>query len=413
MADSNDFDLITLALAHKFITRDEADRVQLLVERDRVDGKERPLEEILIGEGVLTEEELWALRKARDRMERDSRVSGEKIGPYQIISTVGEGGLGVVYRARQISMGRDVALKVLHEKWIEDEEFRKRFLLEARLVGRLNHPNLIQVFDVGRDGNKFYYSMEFVDGEPAEDVSDRDGPKGLRAVIDIDKQDATAIQYLKQHKIVHRDIKPGNIMMTTSGVAKLGDFGFVKSNLDELLSSEGEVLGTPDYMSPEVACGEENVDFRSDIYSLGATMYHMIAGRPPFGGSSSSVMEAHIKESAPPLRDYRPEVSDLCCLIIEKMMAKRPEDRYDTLSDLFDDLEYLRMDVKGQAAGDPGKSTIMQALERSKLRAEDMLRRQNELQKRADRLSGRVSMLYGALGLAGLIILLLIAFLVS
>lgn len=413
MATSSDFDILTLALAHKFMTREEADHCQMLFETHKVEGRACDIEELLIDEGFLNAEEMWALRKARERLTRDAKSTGERIGPYQILSTVGEGGLGVVYRARQISMGRDVALKVLHEKWVEDEEFRKRFLLEARIVGRLNHPNLIQVIDVGKDGNQFYYSMEFVDGETVENIIDRDGAMPMADVIDIIRQIASAIQYMKQHRIVHRDIKPGNIMLTQAKVAKLGDFGFVKSNLDELLSSEGEVLGTPDYMSPEVACGEENVDFRSDIYSLGATMYHMIAGKPPFGGSSSAVMEAHIKESPPPLREFRPETSDLCCLIIEKMMAKRPEDRYDSLSDLFDDLEYLRMDIKGQDVADPGKSTIMQALERSKLRAEEMLRRQNELQKRLDTLTGKMSMLYAGLCVAGIVIVILIAALLA
>ncbi len=341
-------DFATLAIAHKILTHDQIERAQEIVdsgERGRI-----TVEQVLLEDKLLTQEEVWAIYKAQERLSRDAKTVGRKIGGYEIHGVLGQGGLGVVYRARQLSMGRFVALKVLHEKWVGDDEFRKRFLVEARLVGRLSHPNLIQVFDVGRYKTTLYYSMEFIDGETVETQLDRDGPMDVLAASDITIQIGRALQYLAGNKIVHRDVKPGNIMMTRAGVAKLGDFGFVKSSLDAVLSPEGEVLGTPDYISPEAARGDTNLDYRSDMYSLGATLYHMLAGRPPFGGSGSSVMDAHITKDAPELGSINPDVPERARLIVAKLMAKDPLERYNDYKELFEDLDLLRSET-GPTAG--------------------------------------------------------------
>ncbi|MBP5233345.1 MAG: protein kinase, partial [Planctomycetes bacterium] len=170
-AQSRHFDFITLAIAHKIITHEQAEEVQEILRKEKAAGlPERAPEAVLRELGVIREEEVWAIYKARERLMRDTNNFNEKIGGYEIISKVGEGGLGVVYKARQLSIGRVVALKVLHEKWMGDDEFRKRFLVEARIVGRLSHPNLIQVIDVGRHRNQLYYSMEFVDGDTVEKI---------------------------------------------------------------------------------------------------------------------------------------------------------------------------------------------------------------------------------------------------
>jgi serine/threonine-protein kinase len=412
MPDSPDnLDFVTVALAHKMIERDDLERCQDLYNQELATSEEpRDLEQIFMDEGVLTEEEVWAVRKAQSRMNRDARAVGRRIGGYEIVGKLGEGGLGVVYKARQLSMGRIVALKVLHEKWVADEEFRKRFLVEARLVGRLSHQNLIQVIDVGRYKETYFYSMEFVDGETVEDIVDRDGAMPVMQALEILFQMVRAIQYLQQYGIVHRDIKPGNIMLSRAGVAKLGDFGFVKSNLDSILSTEGEVLGTPDYISPEAATGAADLDFRSDVYSLGATIYHMLAGRPPFKGTPSEVMDCHIKETPPPLKRLNTGLSDHVCLVVEKMMAKRREDRYQTAAELFDDLELLRMSERA-AAGEfeAGRSTIVRALERGRVRVVELLDEKLELEEEVDRLRWRWRLALAGLVTAGLLIVLLLA----
>ena len=359
-----DLDFATLAIAHRVLSREQLEEAERTINKEAEAGKpRRPVEDVLLEKGVLKSDQVWAVYKAKERLLRDARSRGQRIGGYEIIGKLGEGGLGVVYKARQLSMGRVVALKVLHERWVTDDEFRKRFLVEARLVGRLSHPNLIQVIDVGRYKSTLYFSMEFVDGEPVDATVDRDGRMDLQSTVSIAIQVASALEYLHQRRIVHRDVKPGNIMVTKAGIAKLGDFGFVKSSLESVLSTEGEVLGTPDYISPEAARGEKNLDFRSDLYSLGTTLYHMLTGNPPFGGSVSDVMDQHIKNEPKPIqtvvRDLPPKMAE----VVEKMMRKRPEDRYQNFTDLLNDLDEVRKIAKTNlpSTGLPSASVVTMA----------------------------------------------------
>jgi len=342
-------------------------------EKERGAGKEpQALEDLMLAKGFMTEENVRAVKTALGRMARDEE-KGEplRIGNYEILGKLGDGGLGTVYRARQLSMSRDVALKVLHKKWLSDEEFKKRFLLEARLAGRLSHQNLIQVYDVGRDKGLYFFSMEFVDGETLEDLIEREGPLEATRCIDHALQVLRALTYIKKHDIVHRDIKPSNIMISRGGTVKLGDFGFVKSKLDHVISTEGEVLGTPDYISPEQAMGADQIDWRSDQYSLGCTLYHALTGRPPYQGSGSSVMRQHIKADLPDPRTINPKIPESIITILEKMMAKDPNDRYQSTEVLFEDFEQVKMGQDPSAARlDAGKSTIIRAFKIEQVRAQ-------------------------------------------
>ena len=329
------------------------------------------IESIMLTKGFMSQEEVHAVKTALGRMSRDEE-KGEPlvIGKYEIIGKLGDGGLGTVYKARQISMSRDVALKVLHKKWLSDEEFKKRFLLEARVVGRLSHQNLIQVYDVGLDRGIYFFSMEFVDGETVEDSIERNGPLEPAVGIDYVIQVLRAIAYIKTFDLVHRDIKPGNMMLTRKGVVKLGDFGFVKSKLDSVIATEGEVLGTPDYISPEQAMGMENIDWRSDQYSLGCSLYHMLTGKPPYEGSGSSVMRQHIKSELPDPRTINPKIPDNVIQILERMMAKDPQDRYQEIDRFFEDLELVRLGHSPSSERlDAGKSTIIRAFKIEQVRA--------------------------------------------
>ncbi|MHC4914651.1 MAG: serine/threonine protein kinase [Planctomycetota bacterium] len=375
-----------LAIENGLLNEAQVEECREVLAQEVAAGKpRRPVEEVIVERGYMTAEAARALNTALERLARDqNRTEPQKIGGYEIITTVGEGGLGTVYKARQISMGRLVALKVLHKKWLKDEEFKKRFLLEARLAGRLSHQNLIQVFDVGRQGDTLYFSMEYIDGETVEEIVDRDGAMDVDRALNISLQVLRAISYMKRFDIVHRDIKPGNIMLTKTGIAKLGDFGFVKSKFDALLAPDGEVLGTPDYISPEQAMGTEEIDWRSDVYSLGCTLYHMLAGNPPFDGTGSTVMRKHIRAELPSPREFNPEVPDAVCAVLERMMAKDPDDRYGNMDELFEDLEMVKMgqDPKSPRL-DAGRSTILRVYRIERQRRDrtetevDRLRRHN------------------------------------
>lgn len=362
-----------IVIENALATEDQVKKCLELQEELRKSGGEiKALEDLMLEQGFMTEDRIRAVKTALDRIARDEE-KGEpvRIGNYEIIGKIGDGGLGTVYKARQISMSRDVALKVLHKKWLSDEEFKKRFLLEARLAGRLSHQNLIQVYDVGRDRGLYFFSMEFVDGETLEDIIEREGPMEVTRAIDIIVQVLRAITYIKRFDIVHRDIKPGNIMINRSGLVKLGDFGFVKSKLDHVIATQGEVLGTPDYISPEQAMGVEDIDWRSDQYSLGCTFYHMLSGKPPYEGSGSAVMRQHIKADLPDPRTINPKIPDSVVHILERMVAKDPNDRYQNTNEIFEDLELVKMgqDPTSQRL-DAGKSTIIRAFKIEKVRAQ-------------------------------------------
>jgi len=363
-------DVVSLIVDNGVATRESIDKALAGLER-QADGAEAAIIDALKVKGVLNEQQAHAIEVALQRLAREgTRKEVIRIGGYEIVSKLGEGGLGVVYKARQISMGRIIALKVLHPRWANDDEFKKRFLLEARLVGRLSHQNLIQVYDVGRDRGTLYFSMEFVDGSTVDEMIEKNGPLSIDKALDITTQVLRAVAYIWRHKIVHRDIKPGNIMVTSGGVAKLGDFGFVKSHFDPLLADAGEVLGTPDYISPEQAMGQDEIDFRSDIYSLGASLYHMVTGKPPFSGSGSSVMRKHIREEPPDVLKIKPDLPEPVAFIIRKMMAKDPSDRYQSTQDLFNDIEMIKMGQEPLSHRENiGHSTIIRAmrLERSRL----------------------------------------------
>jgi len=361
------------------------------------------VETLVVQKGYMTDDQVRLVKKAEERLRRDeARSQPLRIGGYEILGKLGDGGLGTVYKARQVSMGRIVALKVLHKKWMKDEEFKKRFLLEARLAGRLSHQNLIQVYDVGREKDTYYFSMEYVDGETVEQMVDRDGPMPVETALDIVIQVLRAITYIWKHKIVHRDIKPGNIMVTRGGVAKLADFGFVKSKFDPLLSTDGEVLGTPDYISPEQALGQSEIDFRSDIYSLGAALYHMLTGRPPFGGTSSEVMQKHIKEDPPDPRQFVKDIPESVVHLLQKMMAKNPDDRYESTQALFEDIELVRMGQDPAGPVGAGKATILRAFKIEKARLD---RLQEELESLRSRLSRTKKAFIAAAATAGLFLL--------
>ncbi len=364
-----DFRYGQLAIEGRFITPDQFD-----IAMDKVKQSGKQIWDILVGDGAIDRITADRLLKALRRIMRDERAKSEggllvnkQIGGYKLSRRIGEGGMGEVYLAEQLNMHRMVALKILHNKWADDEEFRKRFLLEARAAGKLSHLNLIQVFDVGKYQGKYYFSMEFIDGVTVEDLIKHEGVLSVDKAIDISLQVSQALKYLASQNIVHRDIKPANMMMTKEGTVKLGDFGFIQSVFDAELMQEGTTIGTPDYISPEQARGERNLDVRSDIYSLGASLFHMLTGATLFTGSCSKVMRDHIETEPPDLQLLRKEVPRDLVRVLDKMVAKQPIDRYQSPDELIKDLEMSKIDVAGKDGTLPSsRSQIMNVISAEK-----------------------------------------------
>jgi serine/threonine-protein kinase len=267
-----------------------------------------------------------------------------------------------VYRARDRLLDRPVAIKVLFPELSVDRAFVERFRREAQAAANLSHPNIVPVFDWGEDGGTYFIVMEFVDGQPLSAVLRASGPLPPSRVADIGTHVAAALAYAHRHGVVHRDVKPGNVLITDDGQVKVTDFGIARAvNTEESLTQTGAVMGTATYFSPEQAEGV-GVDSRSDIYSLGVVLFEMVAGRPPFLGESPvSVASKHVRDQPPPLRDLAPTVPVALEAVIAKAMAKSPDQRYATADELRTDL--LRFaDGRPVSAGDPGATRVQQAV---------------------------------------------------
>jgi len=298
-------------------------------------GISKPAHAVAVDKGVLTEAEAEVILTA---LGRDGMPS--MIGAYEIVGKIGQGGMGAVYKAQK--NGEVMALKVLPGDLAKDQAFVSRFKREAAASITLQHVNIVRGWDVGEADGYHYFAMEYVDGETMRDLMRRDGTVRERDAIDISIQMARALQYADEKGFVHRDIKPDNILISRDGaVAKLSDLGLAKSMEAEVtvLTLTGMAIGTAYYVSPEQARGERDLDIRSDIYSLGATVYHTVVGEAPFSGSSAAVvMTKHLTDDLPSPKIKNPVLSDNFCRVLSKMMAKLPEDRYQTPGQLISDL---------------------------------------------------------------------------
>ncbi len=272
------------------------------------------------------------------------RTEPKTIGRYQVEEEIGRGGMAVVYRGRQPSLNRLVAIKVLPEQFSGDEELIRRFQRESEAIAALSHPNIIQIIDRGREGGRYYFVMEYVDG-PSLDALLARGPLPVAAALETAVQVARALEYAHRRGVVHRDLKPSNILLSRDlKVAKLADFGIVRvlrpEDAASTLTQAGRSLGTVNYMSPEQRCGAERIDGRSDIFSLGVALYQMLTGRLPLGNFR---LPSHLNRRLPPSLDR----------IVLKCLAADPEGRYPDAAALLKDLETEKLkliDFRGQAA---------------------------------------------------------------
>ncbi|MGH9091650.1 MAG: Stk1 family PASTA domain-containing Ser/Thr kinase [Acidimicrobiales bacterium] len=281
---------------------------------------------------------------------------------YELTHLIARGGMAQVYRARDRLLDRPVAIKVLFPELSVDRAFVERFRREAQAAANLSHPNIVPVFDWGEDGGTYFIVMEFVDGQPLSAVLRATGAQPPARVADVGAHVAAALSYAHRHGVVHRDVKPGNVLITEDHQVKVTDFGIARAvNTEESLTQTGAVMGTATYFSPEQAEGV-GVDARSDIYSLGVVLFEMVAGRPPFLGETPvAVASKHVRDHPPRLRELAPSVPPALEAVIAKAMAKAPSDRYATADDLRADLERFA-EGRPVVAGELGATGVLGAV---------------------------------------------------
>ena len=265
-----------------------------------------------------------------------------QIPGYKLIGRLGAGAMATVYKARQLSLNRLVAVKILPKKFSLNPEFVKRFYAEGRAAAKLNHPNIVAALDVGRHGDTHYFIMEYVEGHTVYEHLVKEGPYSEAEALAIAIQVAQALNHAHKAGLIHRDVKPKNILITNDGVAKLADMGLARAVSDrEAAEAEaGKAFGTPYYIAPEQIRGKVNIDLRADIYSFGCTLFHMVTGRVPFEGPDiSSILLKHLDEPAVPPDHINHQLTTGISEIVELCMAKKARKRYASTKDLIEDLQ--------------------------------------------------------------------------
>jgi len=284
----------------------------------------------------------------------------QRLGPYEIRGKIGSGGMGVVYLGWDARLNRQVAIKTLWPALVENTEARERFLREARSAAAISHLNVTQIYDIGEEDGRVYFAMEYMDGKSLQQLLIDRGALPADEVVSLARQAAAGLRAAAVRGIIHRDVKPSNLVLGADGTLKVTDFGLAKQQVaDTNLTLEGQFVGTPDYISPEQAQGGA-LDLRSDIYALGATMFEMLGGRPPFVGTTPvSVVVQHLKEPVPSLRHINPDVPIPLAALIQRMLSKRPGGRPQDYDDLIAQLDRVDL-VASQSsivAGEAAQTT--------------------------------------------------------
>lgn len=302
------------------------------------------------------------LTKYQVKMLLAGKSRGFFIGPYVIQKPVGQGGMGIVYLARHVALDRCVALKVLANRQAQDQLSLDRFLREARAAAALDHPNIVRLYDIGQGAGVHFLVMEFVEGTNVHEMVSKTGPLHYVQAVQYIAQAAAGLHHAHEKGFVHRDIKPSNLMVTKAGVIKILDMGLARSVTDEKdnltgQQAESEINGTPDFISPEqLLC--ESSDARTDIYSLGATLFALICGQPPFVGTTTQKMAQHqMKDPAELRRKLRGKAPIELADVVVKMMAKRKADRYQSAEEVIAALTpWLPAEISGNVLQDPSPS---------------------------------------------------------
>jgi serine/threonine protein kinase len=311
----------------------------------------KSLLEIMVEAKVLTRSQMTRLSQESGDATRKFQIPG-----YQMLTKLGKGSMGVVYKAKQQSVDRVVAIKILLEPLAQNKEFIKRFEREAMIAAKLSHNNVVNAIDAGVIDGHYYFVMEYVEGPTIKDFLDKNKTFDEKEALRITLAIAEALKHAAQRGLIHRDIKPENVILTKEGEVKLADLGLARLTDDDkwVLSEAGMAIGTPYYISPEQVRGQTNIDIRADIYSLGATLYHMVTGKVPYSGESpNEVMRKHVDPNVTliPPDHLNSRLSGGLGMVVETMMAKNREHRYQTPDDLILDIKCLQRGESPMIAG--------------------------------------------------------------
>ncbi len=339
MTTNEDFLFAQEALALGYVTEAQVEEARLLQKRM---AEELHLDErlgvLLVKRGWLAEDQA---RRVDARTRSASGTPGEIVG-YRLLDVVGRGAMGTVYRALHLGLNREVAIKILRQDLAGDRTQIERLKAEAAMLASLDHPNIVRALDAGESNGFPYVVMEYVEGETLRDRLRREGRLPEKEALAITRALADALERARRMGVVHRDVKPGNILLTRAGEPKLMDLGLAKGPIDMGLTQHGATVGTPQYIAPEQAVDPRKADTRSDIYSLGATLYTMLAGRPPFDGETlAEILTKVLYESPTPVRVLRPEVSAETGYLVDRMMLRDPTLRYRTPAQVVADIDRL------------------------------------------------------------------------
>lgn len=292
----------------------------------------------------------------------NNMLARKKFNNFDLLDVLGEGGMGMVFKVLDTTLNRQVALKVLKKECSANAEERAKLEVEARMTAGINHPHVVKVFGFGQDHGQFYLAMELVDKGSLDQLMSVQKRVAEAQILEVGIQIAQGLEAALNTGLIHRDIKPGNILFTDAHTAKLVDFGLAIV-MDEEAQSRGEIWGTPYYIAPEKLDNQPE-DFRSDMYSLGGTLFHAVAGRPPYEAESASMVALKQLKSQPvSLQSFAPDISDETAYVINRMMAKRPDDRYASYEELIGHLAYARKKLieRTQQPHQPKQRVVMES----------------------------------------------------
>jgi len=336
LSDDDDLQLVTFLVLRGIIAEESINKCMRDQTAFKNAGRPMSLLAVMIKNGVLTRTQAFVLKGV-------SLVDLQPFPDYKFLRHVGEGGMADVYEATYLTVKARVALKVLKTDFCLQEAYRLRFKREANILLALDHENIVEGKEYRSHDGVDFYAMAFVDGVSVLDVLDSGVSLREGMALHIAAQVAAALEHMRQKGIVHRDVKPGNLVVDSDGVVKIIDFGFAKV-MSGMRQDTGEetTVGTVEYMSPEQARGASDIDSRADVYSLGATLFHMATGELPFTGATpAEVMHGHVKRPLEFSEKHQAKLSVASIFILRKAMAKSPADRYETPQQMFDDIHAL------------------------------------------------------------------------